>query len=201
MKTLLLSREGFIPSLIALFVFVVVAALECTILACVAAAVLLYTLWFFRNLERIPAESDSLALIAPIDGKISDISPSADGTAITIKTGLFDAHLIRSPLQTNRIERSIRNGICGALHGNDHLRQIETVAILNANGGEVVVLLKPTIAPSRFYKFKNSLFLGERVGFFYGGEGVVTIAAGADIRVAVGSIVKAGESVLGFTRS
>jgi phosphatidylserine decarboxylase len=163
-------------------------------LAAVFTIATLYALWFFRNLERIPDERDRLVFIAPIDGEIASIESAGEGARITIKTGFFDARLIRSPVQSVAVFSSVSHGIEGA---EGYLKHRESLIL----GEKVSLTLFPNCKSSRFYNFKNGSYLGERLGFFYGGEVALALPKESEIKVAVGAKVKAGETALGFARS
>ncbi|MDR1912590.1 MAG: hypothetical protein LBQ52_09660 [Helicobacteraceae bacterium] len=194
MRTFILAKEGF-ATVFVLFILTIGAALcDLEFLAAILFFALIYTLWFFRNPERIPSERDSLSIIAPIDGKIVSIEGEGDFVKIAIRTGVFDARPIRSPIQARSFSLSIAHGIAGA---KDYLKQIETIAL----DQKVLIALEPCYKPSRFYKPKNGSYLGERLGFFYGGTAILAAPKECDVKVAIGAKVKAGESAIGFIRS
>ncbi|MDR1452127.1 MAG: hypothetical protein LBI57_07355 [Helicobacteraceae bacterium] len=194
MKTLILAREGFAVVFVLAIAPIAAIALDLEPLATILALAFMYNLWFFRNPERIPDERDAFAFTAPIDGKITDVEGEGGFAKITIETGIFDARLIRSPIQTKELALSITHGIEGA---DGYLTQTETLFF----GATATLTMAPAFKSSRFYRGKNGSYLGERLGFFYGGKAIITLPKDSDIKVAIGGKVKAGETALGFARS
>jgi hypothetical protein len=193
MKTLILAREGFgVVCLLALLTLGA-AAVDLEFLAAIFTIALIYGFWFFRNPERIPDERDPLVFIAPIDGEIVAIESARDGVTISIRTGVFGARLIRSPIQSLAAKSSVLRGIAGA---EGYLRHTESLYL-----GNISLTLTPSFKPSRLYNCKNGSYLGERLGFFYGGEVAIALPRESEVKVAVGAKVKAGETALGFARS
>jgi phosphatidylserine decarboxylase len=194
MKTLILAREGLWANLILFALAIGALFASFAIVSALFFLGLIYTLWFFRNPERIPDERDALVFIAPIDGEVANIERADESAKITIKTGAFDSRLIRSPVQAKSISSFVSHGIAGA---EGYLSQTEIVTL----NGELSVTFLPSFKPSRFYALKNGSYLGERLGFFYGGEAIISLPKNGDVKVAIGAKVRAGETALGFARS
>ncbi|MDR2152927.1 MAG: hypothetical protein LBO72_08900 [Helicobacteraceae bacterium] len=191
---LIVAKEGFLSVAVLAVLTILSAVIDADFLAFVLLLTLLYCLWFFRNPERIPVERDSLAFIAPIDGEIVAIESESDCVRVSIKTGVFGARLIRSPVQSAVAQSSVLHGIAGA---EGYLRQAESISF----NGRVTLTLFPNRKPSRFYNIKGGSYLGERLGFFYGGEVALALPKASEIKAAIGAKIKAGESAIGFERS
>ncbi|MDR0664412.1 MAG: hypothetical protein LBF86_02675 [Helicobacteraceae bacterium] len=194
MKTLILAREGFLPVCILAALAIGSVAIGAEFLAFVLTLGLIYCLWFFRNPERIPDERDSLAFIAPIDGEVVSIESASDSVTVSIKTGFFDARLIRSPVQSVVVSSSVSHGVAGA---TNYLRHAENFSF----NDKVSLTLIPNRRPSRLYHSNNGSYLGERLGFFYGGTAEIALPTDSEVKVAIGAKIRAGESAIGFARA
>lgn len=70
-----------------------------------------FTLFIYRNPERILEEDDELSFVAPIDGKIMDISKVSlrDGSemlSVIIKKTIWDVGIIRAPMAMSIVGKS-----------------------------------------------------------------------------------------------
>jgi phosphatidylserine decarboxylase len=179
---------------------VAVAALCGVFLHPAIGAVLLapiaFTLWFFRDPERVTPD-DPGTLISPADGKIIRTGPDR----ISIFMNVFNVHVCRSPL-AGRIE-SVEHiqGKFMAAFRDPASEQNERVVLDVENGSLKVrfVLIAGLVARRIVCKVAagTRLAAGERVGLIRFGSRVdVVIPEGSEVLVALGQHVVAGETRL-----
>ena len=96
--------------------------------------VLLFLLFIYRNPERIPAEDDPLAVIAPIAGKITEINRSIDefgkkSLYIKIRSLPLDVSMVRSPAAAVLSSAKTTYGLFLAPHTKEALALNERIDI------------------------------------------------------------------------
>ena len=112
--TQIIAKEGWNQIIIALMVFLFFYAIS--FLAWVFFAILLFTIFIYRNPERILEEDDELSFVAPIDGKIINIAKVnlRDGTpmlSVVIKKAIWDVGIMRAPMAMSIVEIKKRFGL------------------------------------------------------------------------------------------
>lgn len=165
--------------------------------------VFIFFVFYFRNLERTPEESDELAVISPIDGLIRSINIDGSYIDITISNRLIDAHILRMPIQGALDQGVCQMGICGKFASSlERLSQKQSLFIKSSSTKlEVEMVLKEQVNRSKIYKNQQNAFLGERIGFFYGGEVVLRLPKTSELKIAEGAKVYGAKSIIGFVRN
>lgn len=169
-----------------------------------------FFLWFFRDPERtIPSEPG--ALVSPGDGKVTDVSTSADGKQwrISIFLSVFNVHVNRSPMAG--VVREIlyqRGKFLNAMNvASAELNEQNIVTVVGDGDGDregqrVVFKQIAGLLARRIVfhpKVGDRLERGQRVGLIKFGSRVdVQFDASARINVKVGDRVKGGASVLAY---
>jgi phosphatidylserine decarboxylase len=169
----------------------------------------LLVLNFFRDPERtIPSESG--AVVSPADGKVVEIQEEMARERPVMRISIFmsplDVHVNRSPI-AGRIEKvEYRPGAFSAAYGSRaSVENEQNVFLVRGAEGEAVVKQIAGAVARRivFWKKPGDLLeRGERVGMIKFGSRVdVLLDPEVEIRVRQGSRVRAGSSILGFTRT
>jgi phosphatidylserine decarboxylase len=191
-----LDRAGW-PFVAGLCAFTFALLWFAPLLALVGAALLAFTLNFFRDPERrAPAESG--ALISPADGRIV----RADAVRISIFMNVFDVHVCRSPVAGRVISVAHEPGRFLAAMKDEASEQNERTAIVvQAPDGSPVrfVLVAGLIARRIVCRVAvgRALAAGERVGIIRFGSRVdLDLPAGTAPAVKIGERVVAGETVV-----
>lgn len=208
-------REGHkflgIGALVTLVAFVI-----STSLGLLAALVMLFIAYFFRDPDRVTQLRDGL-VIAAADGEVAEIervlSPSeldlAGGERVRVVTHLspFDVHVNRAPL-AGRISQSVY--VPGAFvnpttdkESEDNERRM-TVITTSEETQCVVVQIAGMISRRivAFVHEGDSVGAGQRIGMIRFGSRVdVYLPAGATPLVSVGQRMVAGETVLADLKS
>jgi phosphatidylserine decarboxylase len=179
-----------------------------------AAGVLftLFSLWFFRSPDRTPPAGDGL-VVSPADGKVvycGDAPPgryaAAAGKRVSVFMSPLDVHVNRAPV-TGRVASVKYNP------GKFHAANVEKASLLNEqNGVEIVTAGGRSVTYVQIaggtarrsgcaVKAGDEARIGQRVGMIrFGSRLDVYFPPDAQLRVALGDRVRAGETVLGVLR-
>jgi len=157
---------------------------------------LLFTLWFFRDPQRVPPpETD--ALVSPADGRIL----RAEGRSISVFMNVLDVHVCRAPMD-GRLERVRRSpGRFLAAYRDAASEHNERVRLeLAGPRGRLEMTLVAGLVARRIVLWASAgqvLRRGERVGLIRFGSRVdVSLPEDSVIAVRVGQRVRAGVSVI-----
>lgn len=217
-----LTRYAIVEILVFAAVFgggAVAAWLVHPALAVVPAALLLFSLSFFRDPSR-PIPGDAATIVSPADGRVADVeaiddAPFVGGRAwrVGIFLSVFDVHVNRVPLAGTVLHRARRSG--GFLDARDP-------RCLDANEAVEIGLESPRQAeePVRLLvrqitgliarrivcpaKIGDTFARGERYGMIKFGSRTEIYVRDADLEellVKVGDRVKGGSSVIGRIRT
>ena len=156
-------------------------------------ALLLLTLYFFRDPEREPFTDDKLALLSPIDGKIKEVAK------IVISKPFFGVGTLRAISDANFTEVKKRHGLflCQAMKISEMLNER---AIIRFEKGNIKFAMKIIAGVfSRSLEIYNitSLKASRKFGFLGSGEVILYLPRDTKICVSVGESVKAA-SLLGY---
>lgn len=186
-----------IPFVVALLVLAVAAALWSPWLALVPAALLAFTVNFFRDPERVVPD-DAAAILAPACGKII----RADAARVSIFMNVFDVHVCRAPIagRVVSVERCAGRFLSAFREEASDANERTTIVVsadprepvrFTLVAGLVARRIVSRVAPGR------DLAAGERVGIIRFGSRVdVDLPRDAAPVVRVGDRVVSGETVL-----
>jgi phosphatidylserine decarboxylase len=198
-------RDGIYYGLGFAVVAVVVAWLGAPVYAVPPLLLAAFFLWFFRDPERSIPDVPG-AIVAPADGKVTDISllesPAGPRTRISIFLNVFDVHVNRSPVAGVMREVEYRTGqfrnAMGAVSAELNEQNIVTIAA--DDGGTVVLKQIAGLLARRIVftkKVGDRVERGERVGLIkFGSRTDVIFDSGVELRVRVGDRVRGGASVV-----
>ncbi len=163
-----------------------------------------FFLWFFRDPERaIPAQAG--ALVAPADGKVTDISAlEVEGVPrkrISIFLNVFDVHVNRSPIAGTIRKIEYRTGSFHNAMGAASSEMNEQNIVTVEGEGHMVVFKQIAGLLARRIVFHkkvgDQVERGERVGMIkFGSRTDVIFPAEAEVTVRLGEHVAGGETVL-----
>jgi phosphatidylserine decarboxylase len=160
------------------------------------AALLLFTLWFFRDPERHTPE-DPHAVISPADGKII----RADKDEISVFMNVFDVHVCRSPIAAEVAAVDHRSGRFLAAYkdaASDHNERV-SIELRDGQRKLTFTLVAGLIARRIVCRVTPGQLLraGERIGLIRFGSRVdVVLPPGSTPQVRSGQRVVAGVTVL-----
>jgi len=162
----------------------------------VPLGLLAFTLYFFRDPERVPP-AQAEVLVSPADGRIVRAEPER----VSIFLSLTDVHVCRAP-QGGRIRgvNHVRGRFLAAFHEEASEQNERTTITLETSRGPLVFTLVAGLIARRIVckvVRGQSVAVGERVGLIRFGSRVdLDVPPNARIEVRVGDRVRAGESVI-----
>jgi phosphatidylserine decarboxylase len=166
-----------------------------------------YTIWFFRDPDRVPP-SDADVVLAAADGTVADIVEVEEPEVLKTQTrrvgiflSVFDVHTNRAPVDGRITYRKSHEGLClDARHLQcSEKNRAMTWAFVNSRGTFVVRQLTGMIARRivGWAKVGDELKKGERFGMIrFGSRTEVYLPLDAVILVKVGDRVSGGLSVI-----
>jgi phosphatidylserine decarboxylase len=170
-------------------------------------ALFLFTVAFFRDPDRTVPTDPSL-IVAPADGRVSDIVELDEKEVLKIKTrrvgiflSIFDVHTNRAPIDGRIVYRQHHEGLCLDARNPDCPEKNEamTWAFENSRGTIVVRQLTGAIA-RRIVAWANvgdELKKGERFGMIrFGSRTELYLPLDAEVLVKTGDHVFGGSTVI-----
>ena len=203
------AQEGY--PFIGLFAFItlVFALLDWGFLAVVLLALTLFTVYFFRNPERI-APQDEDAVVAPADGEVIFVGEVEEARyfaepvqKISIFMSVFNVHVNRVPLSGKVVDMFYRRGEFFNASLDKASDQNEQAGILleDNKGRKVLFVQIAGLIARRIVTYPvvgDMLKVGQRYGLIRFGSRVdVYLPLSCSIDVALGDKTIAGESILG----
>ncbi len=170
-------------------------------------ALFLFTVAFFRDPDR-PVPADPNLVVAPADGRVSDIVELDEKEVLKTKTrrigiflSIFDVHANRAPIAGRIVYRQHHEGLCLDARDPDCPEKNEamTWAFENSRGTIVVRQLTGAIA-RRIVAWANvgdELKKGERFGMIrFGSRTELYLSLEAEVLVKTGDHVFGGSTVI-----
>ena len=194
-----IDRAGW-PFVAGLVLLIAAAAWWSPWLAAIPAALLVFTLNFFRDPERIVPDDPAL-IVAPACGKII----RADQVRVSIFMNVFDVHVCRSPVAGRVVSvEHTRGSFVSAYRdaASEHNERVVVVVAPPAGSPVRVTLVAGLIARRIVCRVGpgKALAAGERIGIIRFGSRVdVDLPPGATPAVGLRQRVVSGESVLART--
>jgi phosphatidylserine decarboxylase len=168
--------------------------------ALVPLALLLFTIWFFRDPDRVPPAEPGV-LVSPADGKVI----RADENGVSVFMTIFDVHVCRSPV-AGRLQ-SIEHASGGFMAAwKDAASEHNERATLQLDSGDArfAVTLVAGLVARRIVLWVaggQELERGQRIGLIRFGSRVdVALPPGFGPMVRTGARVRAGSSVIAGPR-
>lgn len=168
---------------------------------------ILYTLAFFRDPERVsPIDAD--AVVAAADGVVADIVEIEEGEVLKAKMkrvgiflSVFDVHTNRAPIEGRVTYRQHREGLCLDARSIDCSGKNESMTWAFENPRATLVVKQLTGAIARrivgWSKVGDVVKKGERFGMIrFGSRTEVYLPLDADILVKVGDRVVGGATTI-----
>jgi len=167
--------------------------------------------YFFLNPERIPDESGNDVIISPADGEIIEIIETkeefftnTDMIKISIRLGLLDNHIQRSPIEGILKETKYVHGEFLALSSEkaSELNEQNRTLFENENMSVVTNQIAGFITRRIVnWHSEGNISLASRYGMImFGSQVDVYIPKETTLKVIVGEKIKAGESLIGFVK-
>jgi phosphatidylserine decarboxylase len=172
------------------------AVLFTPLAALLPAGLLAFVLYFFRDPDRSPPEA---RVVAPADGRVSVVREEGDRVRVGVFMNVTDVHVNRAPADGEVVEVTRRPGANRPAFAKDSDRNER----VDVDCGDYELSLIAGWFARRIHPYVtegDSLRRGERVGHIdFGSRADVLLPAEvdvADVAVAEGETVRAGETVL-----
>ncbi|MDQ6626561.1 MAG: phosphatidylserine decarboxylase [Verrucomicrobiota bacterium] len=177
-------------------------------LALLFVALIIYTLAFFRDPERL-SPSDAESVVAAADGVVADIMEIEETEVVKgpmkrvgIFLSVFDVHTNRAPIAGRVTYREHREGLCLDARSPDCSGKNESMTWAFESPRATLVVKQLTGAIARrivgWSKVGDELRKGERFGMIrFGSRTEVYLPMDATIVVKVGDRVSGGSTVIG----
>ena len=176
-------------------------------LSLVFLVLILYTLAFFRDPERVVPSNPS-DVVAAADGRITDIIEVDETEVLKTKTrrvgiflSIFDVHTNRAPIDGRIIYREHREGLCVDARRADCSEKNEAMTWGFQNPHVTIVVRQLTGAIARrivaWAKVGDELGKGDRFGMIrFGSRTEVYLPLTATVLVKVGEHVSGGSTII-----
>lgn len=199
-------RDGYYYGSVLIAAALVVGWLTRPAWAAIPLVLAAFFLWFFRDPKRFIPQ-DPGAVVAPADGKVTDIGPVVVNgerfQRISIFLNVFDVHVNRSPVAG--VIRGVHYQPGKFLNAMNpacvEVNEQNTVTV-EAEGKTVIFKQIAGLLARRVVftkKIGDRVERGERVGLIkFGSRTDVLVAASAELSVKVGDRVRGGSSVVAF---
>ncbi len=201
--TQIIAKEGWKYSSLFFFLFLVSLYLE--FLPWVFLVLFLFSLFIFRNPERVPNEDDEYALLSPCDGEISDIKKvnafGSDFIMIQIDKSIWDVSLLRSPTKVNIINTTIRHGLFLSINSSLSKKLSESATMeCSSNFGKLYMRIIAGVLARKIELFKTigPLRVSSRFGLLVDGCVELYIPVESRVSVTIGDRVEAVQTTLGY---
>ena len=195
-------REGM-PIVLAVGVVAAVSIVLFWPVAVFSALVALSILYFFRDPRRETPSVDG-ALTAPVDGRIVDAAPPADGTSgrVAVFMSLFNVHVVRAPCGgTVRVVRHVPGRYGHAASPQAAMMNEHVHIELDCDGLTVTMRMVAGLVARRIVCVLNpgdTVRAGEKIGMIkFGSRVEVDLPEGWRPEVVEGDRVRGGVTVIG----
>ncbi len=178
-----------------------------TWLSLVFLVLIIYTLAFFRDPDRV-VPVDPNAVVAAADGTVTEIAEVEETEILKAKTrrvgiflSIFDVHTNRAPIEGRIIYREHRRGLCLDARHSDCSQKNEAMTWAFENSRATIVVRQLTGAIARrivaWSRVGDELKKGERFGMIrFGSRTEIYLPLTATVLVKVGDHVSAGSTII-----
>jgi phosphatidylserine decarboxylase len=170
-------------------------------------ALVVFTIAFFRDPER-PVTEDPNLVVAPADGRVSDVVELDENEVLKTRTrrvgiflSIFDVHTNRAPIAGRIVYRQHHQGLCLDARDPDCSEKNEAMTWAFENPHETVVVRQLTGAIARrivaWANVGDELKKGERFGMIrFGSRTELYLPLEAEVLVKTGDHVSGGSTVI-----
>jgi phosphatidylserine decarboxylase len=201
--TQIIAKEGWKYILFFFFLFLLSIYIE--FLPWVFLVLFIFSVFIFRNPERLPNEDDEFALLAPSDGKVTSIEKiqleGKEYIRVQIDKSIFNVSLLRSPTKLSILNTKRRHGLFLPTSSKLSKKLAESVTLrCKSELSPLIIVISAGILARKIDLFKTigPLKPASRFGLLVEGVVELYISVETRIKVSIGDEVKAGQSVLGY---
>jgi phosphatidylserine decarboxylase len=204
--TQIIAKEGWRNIAIVFVVFLLLCWIDFG--SHIMFIIFLLLITIYRNPERVAAEDDPLAILAPIDGKIiaierveNDLLTDKKCLYVKIRSLPFDVSMIRSIAFANLTNTKVTHGLSLPPNKKNAKKLNEQLELsCSSKNSPFVIRIIAGVFTQKIYfaKSKGALKAGERIAFVVDGAVELFLPFDSRIKLSVGDYVKGGESVMGY---
>jgi len=204
-----IAQEGYPFIVLFGFVTLVFALLGWSFLTVLLLALTLFTVYFFRNPERVTPEGDNL-VVAPADGKVIFVGEveeprylKARVTRVSIFMNVFNVHVNRAPCDGKVVEMYYEKGefLNASLDKAASCNEQGGILLETKPGKKILFVQIAGLVARRIVTYPvvgDVLQRGMRYGLIRFGSRVdIYFPKGSDVQVTLGEHTVAGETILG----
>jgi phosphatidylserine decarboxylase len=204
-----IAQEGFPFIILFGFVTLVFALLGWNFFTLLLLALTLFTVYFFRNPERVIPEGDKL-VVAPADGKVIFVGEVEEPryfqervTKVSIFMNVFNVHVNRAPCDGKVVEMYYQKGefLNASLDKAADCNEQGGMLLETAAGKRLLCVQIAGLVARRIVTYPeigDLLKRGMRYGLIRFGSRVdIYFPKGSDVQVTLGEQTVAGETILG----
>ena len=204
-----IAKEGF--PFIGLFAFItlIFALLDWGFMTLVLLALTLFTIYFFRNPERVVPDGEGL-VVAPADGKVIFVGEVQEDryfkervTRVSIFMNVFNVHVNRAPCAGTVVDMYYQKGdfLNASLDKAADCNEQAGILMETEGGKQILFVQIAGLVARRIVTYPligDLLQRGMRYGLIRFGSRVdIYFPQGSDVQVTLGEHTVAGETILG----
>ncbi|PAF53398.1 hypothetical protein BKH42_06155 [Helicobacter sp. 13S00482-2] len=200
--TQIIAKEGY-KGIIIITIFVVIFLwLGWNIFIFLSFLCLILSIFGFRNPERLAEDKFNPILIAPIDGKIIQVSNKEGFICVAIDVDWLDVGILRSPVDVLEYKIVKKNGLFLRFSDNELKNNLNTqITFFSTGKYDFKIELYPQIFSSAKFYNKPAFISNDRMGFMKLGELKLFFPAKfLDLKVNVGDKIKGGQTLIGYIK-
>ena len=180
--------------IIAIFIVAIITSLlDLEVISTILYIATLFTLFVFRNPNRIIFKNES-SVLSPIDGKVSAIDIVDGKKKIYCKITPCDTHVVRSPIDSIIKIKNYKNGL--NLNPNSYKGSILNENITFKFSNLKLKLISGICNPKIKYTKDTNILQGEPIAIFIDGLAIITVKDSIELDITIGDKLTAGQSVL-----
>lgn len=201
-STQIIAKEGYKGIVISAIFVIFFLWLGWSLFIFLSFLCLILCIFAFRNPERLSEDKFNPVLIAPIDGKITQMWNEEDFICIAIDVDWLDVGILRSPVDISHYNISKRNGLFLRFSDDEMKKSLNTEIVLSSKEKyPLKIELYPQIFSSANFYNKPTFFANERMGFMKLGELRLFFPAKfLDLKANVGDKIKGGQTLIGYIK-
>lgn len=198
----LIAKSGY--KYILIFGILFLISLAVGALECLFFAILIITIFLFRDFKRSVGSHDEYAILSPIDGKVKSVGKisylGTDCIEVVVSKSFLGMGTLRAPCDMRLAEFRRRHGLflCNAIKSANSLNERALYVCENGANRLAIRIIGGAMSRNLYAdKFEN-INAGDKFGFMSDGRVVLILPADTRVSATVGDSLRASSSVIGF---
>ena len=205
--TFIIAKDGMRCISATAFVTLFFLIIDAEVLTFLSTILFLFTVWVYRNPERVIGQQQDKSILSVCDGVVKSIETLEDEEGSTsykvvIKNHFYDTSILRVPFNSNVKEVKTVSGarLCNSSPLTERLNE-KSLSIFVSGNEQVIVIHTLELASvgikNRLIE-KQDVIQGSRYGLMVKGETVMILPPESRVALKVGHNVYAGETLVGY---